>query len=203
MRVCVWSLSAVPLRYVQALEIVSGLHAILGREVYFSPLTPTNLAECINVIERVMRRVTRSPASSPLPSPSAAAAVAAVRVVVCGGDGSVGWVVSEVAKAGLAQLVAIGIIPVGTGNDLSITMGWGSYSFGSWFGECSRAVPQHCWFTLWCVDTRLDGVALVRCSRAARVVLQCAFLLMSVAVTNPPPCVPPDDPVRLNCRWWW
>ncbi len=47
-----------------------------------------------------------------------------VRVVVCGGDGSVGWVLSRLADEGLAR-VPVAVIPVGTGNDMSNVLGWG------------------------------------------------------------------------------
>lgn len=46
--------------------------------------------------------------------------------IVCGGDGSVMWVVEEFAKIGVDfNLTPIGIIPIGTGNDFSRALGWG------------------------------------------------------------------------------
>ncbi len=48
------------------------------------------------------------------------------RVIVCGGDGTVLWVVEELVRYGIDTLeVPIGIIPIGTGNDFSRAMGWG------------------------------------------------------------------------------
>jgi hypothetical protein len=47
-----------------------------------------------------------------------------VRVVACGGDGTVKWVIACLAKAS-ALSVPIGVIPFGTGNDLARVMGWG------------------------------------------------------------------------------
>lgn len=48
-----------------------------------------------------------------------------LRVIVCGGDGSVLWVVREVLETGVdIHKVVFGIIPIGTGNDFSRTLGW-------------------------------------------------------------------------------
>ena len=47
-----------------------------------------------------------------------------VYVVGCGGDGTVKWVMTELAERGLAD-VPIAAVPFGTGNDLSRTLGWG------------------------------------------------------------------------------
>ena len=49
--------------------------------------------------------------------------------VVCGGDGTVGWVMNELKKANLNPKIYV--IPLGTGNDLSISTGWG----GGYNGE--------------------------------------------------------------------
>ena len=50
-----------------------------------------------------------------------------VVVVVVGGDGTVTWVISEFANFDIdADLAPIAIIPVGTGNDFSQELGWGT-----------------------------------------------------------------------------
>jgi diacylglycerol kinase family enzyme len=50
-------------------------------------------------------------------------------LIICGGDGTVMWVVTEMSSFGIDHLrVAIAIIPLGTGNDFSQTLGWGKES---------------------------------------------------------------------------
>ncbi|KXJ26244.1 Diacylglycerol kinase eta [Exaiptasia diaphana] len=48
------------------------------------------------------------------------------RILVCGGDGSIGWVMKEVDNTNLTNKVQIGVLPLGTGNDLSRVLGWGT-----------------------------------------------------------------------------
>ncbi|XP_051878083.1 diacylglycerol kinase eta isoform X2 [Pristis pectinata] len=47
------------------------------------------------------------------------------RILVCGGDGSVGWVLSEMDKLSLHKQCKLGVLPLGTGNDLARVLGWG------------------------------------------------------------------------------
>eukprot|EP00928_Gymnodinium_smaydae_P081795 TRINITY_DN65257_c0_g1_i1.p1 TRINITY_DN65257_c0_g1~~TRINITY_DN65257_c0_g1_i1.p1 ORF type:complete len:523 (+),score=110.51 TRINITY_DN65257_c0_g1_i1:119-1687(+) len=53
-----------------------------------------------------------------------------VRLLVCGGDGTVTWILTalEGCKAldGLQDKLAVGIAPLGTGNDLARSLGWGA-----------------------------------------------------------------------------
>ncbi len=48
------------------------------------------------------------------------------RIIVCGGDGSVMWVVEEMILYKIDhEKCPIGILPFGTGNDFSRSLGWG------------------------------------------------------------------------------
>lgn len=47
--------------------------------------------------------------------------------VVCGGDGTVTWVISELHKNQIPSTqVPFAVIPLGTGNDFSQSLGWGA-----------------------------------------------------------------------------
>lgn len=49
------------------------------------------------------------------------------RVIICGGDGTIPWVLSTILNEGInLTRVIFGIIPIGTGNDFSRSLGWGS-----------------------------------------------------------------------------
>ena len=49
------------------------------------------------------------------------------RVIVCGGDGTIPWVLSEILNMGMNLMnIVFGILPIGTGNDFRRSLGWGT-----------------------------------------------------------------------------
>ena len=46
-----------------------------------------------------------------------------VKLLACGGDGTVGWLLSVLDKVQIDPLPAVSVLPLGTGNDLSRSLG--------------------------------------------------------------------------------
>ncbi|KAL9442482.1 hypothetical protein AB3S75_020903 [Citrus x aurantiifolia] len=68
-----------------------------------------------------------------------------MRIVVAGGDGTVGWVlgsVGELNKQGRGPVPPVAIIPLGTGNDLSRSFGWGGSFPFAWKSAVKRTLQR-------------------------------------------------------------
>ncbi|KAL9267043.1 Diacylglycerol kinase 7-like protein, partial [Drosera capensis] len=68
-----------------------------------------------------------------------------IRVVVAGGDGTVGWVLGslgELYKQGREPVPPVAVIPLGTGNDLSRSFGWGGSFPFSWKAAVKKSLDR-------------------------------------------------------------
>ncbi|XP_077223206.1 diacylglycerol kinase 4-like [Tasmannia lanceolata] len=66
-----------------------------------------------------------------------------MRIMVAGGDGTVGWVlgsISELNEQNRGPIPPVGIIPLGTGNDLSRSFGWGGSFPFAWRSAVKRSL---------------------------------------------------------------
>ena len=55
-----------------------------------------------------------------------------LRILAAGGDGTVAWILKTVRELQLEPPPAVAVMPLGTGNDLSLSFGWGNTFLHKW-----------------------------------------------------------------------
>ncbi|PAV57123.1 hypothetical protein WR25_26147 isoform B [Diploscapter pachys] len=63
-----------------------------------------------------------------------------LRILVCGGDGTVGWVLQTLDNLNWPTYPPMAIMPLGTGNDLARCMGWGGQITDEPMGQLLHAI---------------------------------------------------------------
>ncbi|XP_022755381.1 diacylglycerol kinase 7-like isoform X2 [Durio zibethinus] len=104
-----------------------------------------------------------------------------IRVVVAGGDGTIGWVLGclgELHQKGREPVPPVAIIPLGTGNDLSRSFGWGGSFPFAWKSAIKRTLQRAtkgriCRLDSWHVVLQMPGGVAVNPPHSLKVTEEC------------------------------
>ncbi|XP_022106252.1 diacylglycerol kinase theta-like isoform X2 [Acanthaster planci] len=105
----------------------------------------------------------------PLPGLHAFSQLPEYRILICGGDGTVGWVLQcldDVGQESVCSNPAIAILPLGTGNDLSRVLKWGGgYQQGDELFSFLQAIvdSEEVKLDRWTVIFETDQSKLIEC----------------------------------------
>lgn len=88
------------------------------------------------------------------------------RVLVCGGDGSVAWVLNTIHEMKLDNKASVAICPIGTGNDLSRVMGWGAEINDSDLQSADKLIDkirraEEIQLDRWLMEVKFDNRSLI------------------------------------------
>uniref|UniRef100_A0A7N0ZYA6 Diacylglycerol kinase n=1 Tax=Kalanchoe fedtschenkoi TaxID=63787 RepID=A0A7N0ZYA6_KALFE len=106
-----------------------------------------------------------------------------MRVMVAGGDGTVGWVLGclgELSAQGRHPMPPVGIIPLGTGNDLSRSFGWGGSFPFAWKSAIKRSLQKAisgpiCRLDSWNIIMSSPGGAKIETPYSLKLTEDCNF----------------------------